>query len=78
MHELRRILTHDWPIIALVAINLTGIGLYLGVGPAAQEGAGHRVIDIKTVQRLLDAGDLNLHEADWYHGNAPLEKGVGK
>lgn len=78
MHELRRILTHDWPVIILVAINLAGIGLYLGVGPAAQEGAGFRVIDIKTVQRLLDAGDLNLHEADWYRGNIPLEKAIRK
>lgn len=74
MHEIRRILSHDWPIISLVVINLAGIGLYLGVGPAAQEGAGYRVIDIKTVQRLLDSGDLSLHEADWYQSNTSLEK----
>jgi len=78
MHELRRTLTHDWPIIALVAINLAGIGLYLGVGPASQEGAGYRVIDIKTVQRLLDSGDLNLHEADWYQSNTSLGKEINK
>ena len=74
MHELRRTLTHDWPIIALVAINLAGIGLYLGVGPASQAGAGYRIIDIKTVQRMLDSGDLSLHEADWYQSNTSLEK----
>ncbi len=74
MHEIRRILSHDWPIISLVVINLAGIGLYLGVGPAAQEGAGYRVIDIKTVQRLLDSGDLSLHEADWYQSKTSLEK----
>jgi hypothetical protein len=34
MHALRRILSHDWPVILLVVINLAGVGLYLGAGPA--------------------------------------------
>jgi hypothetical protein len=74
MHELRRILVHDWPIMMLVAINLAGIGLYLGVGPALQQGAGYRVIDIKAVHRLLDAGKLSTHEAEWYQRNLPSGK----
>jgi hypothetical protein len=78
MHELRRILTHDWPIIALVVINLAGVGLYLGAGPAWQEGAGYRVIDIKAVQRMLDSGDLSRHEAEWYQSNTASEKEVDK
>jgi hypothetical protein len=78
MHELRHTLTHDWPVIALVAINLAGIGLYLGAGPTWQEGAGYRVIDIKAVQRMLDSGDLSRHEAEWYQSNTPLEKGINK
>ena len=71
MHELRRILVHDWPIMMRIALNLAGIGLYLGVGPALQQGAGYRVIDIKAVHRLLDAGELSTHEADWYQRNLP-------
>jgi hypothetical protein len=76
MHELRRILIHDWPIMMLVAVNLAGMSLYLGVGPALQHGAGYRVIDIRAVHRLLEAGELNLHEAQWYqHDTAPAKGG---
>jgi hypothetical protein len=74
MHELRRIVTHDWPIMMLMAINLAGIGLYLGVGPALQQGTSYRVIDIKAVQRLMDAGELSTHEAEWYQRNLPSGK----
>jgi hypothetical protein len=78
MHELRRILTHDWPVIVLVAITLAGVGLYLGAGPAWQKGAGYRVIDIKAVQRMLDSGDLSRHEAEWYRSNTSSEKEINK
>jgi hypothetical protein len=61
-------------MLTLVVINLAGIGLYLGVGPESTEGAGYRVIDIKAVHRLLDSGDLNLHEADWYQRKTPAQK----
>ena len=74
MHSLTRTLTHDWPIITLVLINLLGIGLYLGVGPARQEGAGYRVIDTQAVRRLLDAGSLSGREADWYPPTLPEER----
>jgi hypothetical protein len=66
MHNLQRALVHDWPIMLLMVVTLTGIGMYLGVGPETNQGTGYRVINIKEVQRLLDAGTLNLHEADWY------------
>jgi len=69
MHELRRILVHDWPIITLVVLTLTGIGLYLEVGPTSLEGAGYRAIDIEAVRKMLDAGELSLHEASWYQRN---------
>jgi hypothetical protein len=72
--ELRRIFFHDWPIMILVALNLAGIGLYLGVGPATQHGAGYRIIDIKAVHRLLDAGELSTHKADWFQHNEPSGK----
>ena len=74
MHELRRTLVHDWPIITLAVLNLAGIGLYLGVGPTSLEGAGYRAIDIKEVRRLLDAGELSLHEASWYQRNDATQK----
>jgi hypothetical protein len=60
--------------MALVALNLAGIGLYLGVGPALQQGASYRVIDIKAVRRMLDTGELSTHEADWYQHEAPSGK----
>ena len=69
MHELRRTLCHDWPIITLVVVNLAGIGLYLEVGPTSLEGTGYRAIDIEAVRRMLDAGELSLHEASWYQRN---------
>lgn len=72
MHNLQRALVHDWPIMLLVVANLTAIGMYLGVGPETQQGTGYRVINIGEVRRLLDAGRLNLHEADWYqHDTGP-------
>ena len=67
-------MTHDWPIIALVLVNLLAIGVHLGVGPVLQEGAGYRVIDTAAVRRLMDAGDLSGREADWYHQTLPEEK----
>ena len=72
-HPIRHGLRHDWPILLLVLANLSGIALYLGVGQAAREGAGYRVIDEAAVRRLLDAGDLSGHEALWYHQSRPEE-----
>jgi hypothetical protein len=78
MHTLTRTLIHDWPIIALLMVNLLGIGLYLGVGPVLREGAGYRVVDIAAVRRLLDAGELSRREALWYHPSLPPETSAGK
>jgi hypothetical protein len=73
MNVLRRTLVHDWPAIALAGLTLAGIGLYLQVGPARQEGTGYRVIDIAAVRRLQDSGDLSTREARWYHRNEAQE-----
>jgi hypothetical protein len=73
MKAFSRTLSHDWPALALVLFNLLGIGLYLGVGPARQEGTGYRVIDAAAVRRLLDAGELSGREARWYHPARPGE-----
>jgi hypothetical protein len=73
MKALSRTLSHDWPVLALVLLNLLGIGLYLGVGPVRQEGAGYRVIDATVVRRLLDSGELSTREAQWYHPARPGE-----
>ncbi len=72
-HVLRRTLTHDWPMLILVLLNFAAIALYLGVGPTELTTGGYRVIDIKAVNRLMDAGELSSHEAQWYHRSGPLE-----
>jgi hypothetical protein len=64
MKAFSRTLSHDWPALALVLFNLLGIGLYLGVGPARQEGTGYRVIDAAAVRRLLDANPWALLPAN--------------
>lgn len=69
MRALRQTLIHDWPIITLVLVGLVSIGLYLRQGIALRAGGGYRVIDTQAVQRLLDKGELNRHEARWYHAS---------
>ncbi len=66
--------------LALIALTALLIALHLGEGLslAAREGAGHRVIDLKTLERRIDAGDLSDREAIWYHQATPREVGGGR
>ncbi len=65
--RIRRTLRHDWPAVFLVAASLFAIGVYLLEGVGGRGGSGYRVIDFATVKRLIDQGQLNRHQARWYH-----------
>ena len=69
----------DVRFLALIAMTALLIALHLGEGLrlAAREGSGHRVIDVKALQRRIDAGDLSDREADWYHLATPQESRGG-
>jgi hypothetical protein len=69
----------DVRFIGLIAMTALLIALHLGEGLrlAAREGSGHRVIDLKALERRIDTGDLSDREADWYHPARPEESGGG-
>ena len=69
----------DVRFLGLIAMTALLIALHLGEGLrlAAREGSGHRVIDVKALERRIDAGDLSDREADWYHPATPQESGGG-
>ena len=69
----------DVRFLGLIAMTALLIALHLGEGLrlAAREGSGHRVIDVKALERRIDAGDLSDREADWYHPASPQESGGG-
>jgi hypothetical protein len=67
----RRVQSRDLRFLGLLGLSLLLVGLYLGetLERAAHPGRGHRRIDLKTLERRIDAGDLRDREADWYHGD---------
>lgn len=69
----------DVRFLGLIAMTALLIALHLGEGLrlAAREGSGHRVIDVKALERRIDAGDLSDREADWYHPATPQESRGG-
>jgi len=69
----------DVRFLGLIAMTALLIALHLGEGLrlAAREGSGHRVIDVKALERRIDAGDLSDREADWYHLATPQESRGG-
>jgi hypothetical protein len=68
---------HHRELRFLGLIGLTGaiIALYLGAGLrlAGEEGTGWRTIDLDTLQRRVETGELRDREADWYHSSTPEE-----
>jgi len=69
----------DVRFLGLIAMTALLIALHLveGLRLAAREGSGHRVIDVKALERRIDAGDLSDREADWYHLATPQESRGG-
>jgi hypothetical protein len=65
--------------VGLIALTGLLIALHLeeGLLLAALAGSGHRVIDLKTLEWRIDAGDLTDREADWYHPATPQESAGG-
>ena len=61
--------------LGLILLTALAISLHLGEGLrlAAREGSGHRVIDVKALERRIDAGDFTDREALWYHQTSPEE-----
>lgn len=61
--------------LGLIALTALLIALDLGEGLhlAGRAGSGHRVIDIKALERRIEAGDLTDREALWYHQTRPEE-----
>ena len=61
--------------LGLIALTLVLIALALGeaLRPTAPTGSGHRIIDLKTLERRIAAGDLSDREAAWYHPATPDE-----
>jgi len=65
----------DVRFLGLIAVAGLAIALHLGEGLrlAAREGSGHRVIDLKALERRIEAGDISEREALWYHQTSPDE-----
>jgi hypothetical protein len=68
---------HHRELRFLSLIGLTGaiIALYLSAGLklAGEEGTGWRAIDLDTLQRRIETGELRDREASWYHSSTPEE-----
>jgi len=68
---------HHRELRFLGLIGLTGvlIALYLGAGLrlAGEEGTGWRAIDLDTLRRRIESGELREREASWYHSSTPEE-----
>jgi hypothetical protein len=65
----RRLQSRDLRFVGLLGLSLLLSGLYLSetLEQAAHPGRGHRRIDLKALERRIQAGDLRDREADWYH-----------
>jgi hypothetical protein len=76
---LRHWKAREWRFMALIALNLLCMGLYLGAGEKGgpNGSGGWRRIDTAAVQRHIDSGDLAGHEAQWYHPARPGELRTG-
>ena len=59
----------DVRFLGLVGITLLIIALYLSTGlRLAEQGAsGWRKLDLESLRRRIETGELRNREADWYH-----------
>lgn len=74
-HRLALFSMREARFLGLIALTLVLIALSLGeaLRLATTTGSGHRVIDRKTLERRIEAGDLSDREAAWYHPATPDE-----
>jgi hypothetical protein len=68
--------TRETRFVGLIALAILLIGLQLRQAQdlAAHQGAGHRVIDLATLQRQIGEGRLRDREAQWYRPTRPDEE----
>ncbi len=74
---LKHLHRRDLGFIALVLINLVCVAGFLlaQVQTAEQPAGGWRRIDLQAVITRIEAGDLQRHEAAWYHqAKKPAQK----
>jgi hypothetical protein len=66
--------------LGLIVLTAVLVALHLGEGLrlAGREGSGHRVIDLKALERRIEAGDLTDREALWYHQTRPEDTPDGR
>ena len=59
----------DLRFLTLVLANLVCMGgfLFAQMQTGEQPAGGWRRIDLPAVLQRIEAGDLQRHEADWYH-----------
>lgn len=62
--------SRDLGLILLLALGLGLIGLRIaslpGAGGEGANSGGWRIIDLETLQRRIEQGELSDREADWY------------
>ena len=77
---LKHLHQRDLRFLALVLVNLVCVaGFQLArVQTAEQPAGGWRRIDLEAVMTRIEAGDLQRHEAAWYHpAKEPARKPAG-
>jgi len=72
---IRHLRYRELRFLALIAITASLIAVYLSTGLrlAEEAGKGWRTIDLDTLQRRIETGELRDREADWYHPSTPEE-----
>jgi hypothetical protein len=72
-HSLR----HDLAFLILVFASLVCVAGFLTAQfeTGQQPAGGWRRVDLSAVNDRIEAGDLQRHEADWYHPADPVIKG---
>lgn len=68
--------TRETRFVGTLALSLVLIAVYLdqSQGEASRQGAGYRVIDLATLKRRIDAGELREREAQWYRPSRADER----
>jgi len=74
----RHLRRRELGFLGMVASTLVVIALYLSADSLLMDAnrSGWRKVDLDTLQRRIESGELSDREADWYHPSTP-EEAVG-